>query len=98
MAIESAVFGLLLFGLCLVLGQCLTQVDRYLAAVEPGAQAALSWPAAPATPEPTAVQIIGFLGAGIYEETLFRLLLYSALVALFTLADFPPPVSALLAA
>jgi hypothetical protein len=29
-------------------------------------------------------QIIGYVGAGIYEETLFRLLLYSGLVALLT--------------
>ncbi len=38
---------------------------------------------------PALVQILSFLGAGIYEEILFRLILLSLLVALFSLGDIP---------
>jgi len=42
-----------------------------------------------ATPRVAWEQIVGFVGAGIYEETLFRLLLYSGLAALLLLLDMP---------
>ncbi len=41
----------------------------------------------PAAPEVAWEQIIGYVGAGIYEETLFRLLLFTGLVALLQLID-----------
>jgi membrane protease YdiL (CAAX protease family) len=40
-----------------------------------------------AAPELTWEQIIGYVGAGIYEETLFRLLLFPGLAALLQLLD-----------
>ena len=51
-----------------------------------------------AVPEPALELIVCFLGAGIYEETLFRLLLFSGLLALFTLMDLPVLWSLTLAA
>jgi hypothetical protein len=42
-----------------------------------------------ASPEMAWEQIIGYVGAGIYEETLFRLLLYSGLLALLTWLESP---------
>jgi membrane protease YdiL (CAAX protease family) len=51
-----------------------------------------------ATADPAIEQMVGFIGAGIYEETLFRLLLYSALMWLFHWLDFPAIMSFLLAA
>src|SRR5262249_51793858 len=40
-----------------------------------------------AAPEPMWGQIVSFLGAGIYEETLFRLLLFAGLVRLLAWSD-----------
>src|SRR5207244_54270 len=48
--------------------------------------------------EPTLEQVLSFLGAGIYEEALFRLLLFSALVWLFRAVDFPALWAVLLSA
>jgi hypothetical protein len=88
MAAESALFALALFGASQALGHGFTSLQRHLT---PEAARLLTWwSAAPRTPEPALQQIVRFLGAGIYEETLFRLLLFSALLALFALADFPP--------
>src|SRR5262249_28665695 len=42
-------------------------------------------------------QIISFIGAGIYEETLFRLLLFSGLLWFLKLSEFPWPVTGLVA-
>lgn len=39
--------------------------------------------------DPVIEQTIGYIGAGVYEETLFRLFLFSGLVWLLTSADFP---------
>jgi membrane protease YdiL (CAAX protease family) len=89
MVIESVVFALVLLAASQGLWYLLQTADRVLCnhAVRP---VALSWPVRPAgTPEPAVQLIIGFLGAGIYEETLFRLLLFSGLAAIFTLTDFP---------
>ncbi len=43
-------------------------------------------------------QIIGYLGAGIYEETLFRLLLFSGLVAVAVFVGVPGRAGAFLSA
>ncbi len=51
---------------------------------------------APAMAGPSG-QIISFIGAGIYEETLFRLLLFSGLLWFLKLTDFPLPLTGLLA-
>jgi hypothetical protein len=43
----------------------------------------------PRTPEPVLVNFVRYLGAGIYEETLFRLLFLSGLLAAFNVAELP---------
>lgn len=86
MVVESVVFALVLYGFSRGLGFLLDHwgirlalADGWLLTVSPEAAA-----------DPALARILSFLGAGIYEETLFRLLLLSALGWLFTLADFPP--------
>lgn len=88
MAGESVGFALALLLVSQGMWYVLRTADRVLCRHGPPA-IGLSWPGAEASPEPALEQIIGFLGAGIYEEMLFRLLLFSALLAVFTLADFP---------
>jgi len=89
MAGEAAAFAVALLLLSQGLWYLLRGADRVLCSHGPRLLA-LSWPGPRgATPEPAVEQIIAFFGAGIYEETLFRLLLFSALLALFTVADFP---------
>ena len=83
MALESALFSFGLYGLSRALWPIVNQVAM---------QTALP------PPEPALEQVIGFVGAGIYEETLFRLLLFSALMWIFHLTDFPSLVSFGLAA
>jgi hypothetical protein len=48
--------------------------------------------------EPVCEQVISFLGAGIYEEVLFRLILFSGLVWLLRTAEVPHIVALLLGA
>jgi membrane protease YdiL (CAAX protease family) len=98
MAGESAGFALALLALSQGLWRVLQIADRVLCSHAPRA-VGLSWPGLRAgSPEPAIEQIIGFLGAGIYEETLFRLLLFSGLLALFALTEFPAVWSFILAA
>ncbi len=90
MAGESAAFAVALLLLSQGLWHVLQIADRVLCSHAPR-PIGLSWPGpSGAAPDPAVEQIITFLGAGIYEETLFRLLLFSGLLAAFTLADFPP--------
>jgi membrane protease YdiL (CAAX protease family) len=92
MAVESAVFALLLLGLSQGAWYLLRQSDslttRWLLETNP----------TPRDPEATFRLVVGFLGAGIYEEALFRLLLFSALFALLRLGGFPALWSFLFAA
>jgi hypothetical protein len=98
MAGESAAFALLLLGVSQGLWHVLRIADRVLCSHAPRL-VALAWPSLRrGVPEPAVAQIISFLGAGIYEETLFRLLLFSGLLAVFVLADFPTIWSFALAA
>src|SRR5689334_9930031 len=53
------------------------------------AGSALPQAAPPSAPEPAMVNLIRYAGAGIYEEALFRLLLFSGLLAAFNLAELP---------
>ena len=90
MVAESVIFALALYGLCQALWPCLDVVGGWF----------LEWQGAPPgmlLPEPALEQIISYLGAGIYEETLFRLLLFSGLVQLLAWADFPGPLAIVLA-
>jgi hypothetical protein len=89
MAGESALFALALFGTSQVLGQLAVNLERRLM---------LDWGSSARVAEPAVEHIIRYLGAGIYEEALFRLLLFSALFGLCMLAEFPPRPAAGLAA
>ncbi len=86
MTVESALFALALFGASQALIHATAALEQRLG---PGSLRMLSWSAAQ-TLEPAFEPIIRSMGAGIYEETLFRLLTYSALLALCTMAEFPP--------
>lgn len=94
MILESAVFAGLLFGLVqltfplLARGGDIVQnaLGHYLE-ISPGY-----------LPETTWAIILRFVGAGIYEETIFRLVGFSALRLLFTAGDVQPRWANLLAA
>jgi membrane protease YdiL (CAAX protease family) len=73
MLVESGVFALSLWGVSQVLATLLTVVRLPLA---------LDY-----QPEPALQHLVSFLGAGIYEEVLFRLVLYSFLFQLFRIGD-----------
>jgi hypothetical protein len=75
MALESVALALLLWGLC-----------RGLRPTLDGLGIALSW----TPPQPGVLgDVVSFVGAGIYEEVLFRLLLFSGLFGLLRLALAP---------
>src|SRR5205823_5965322 len=87
MATESAVFALGLWGISRGLGPLL---DRLGVRLDLGGPLALQRTEA-------AALLITFVGAGIYEEVLFRLLLLSGLVWLLRLAELPGVLNLLLA-
>ncbi len=72
MAIESIVFALGLWGLSREVSPFL---ERYGSTLNASAASAT-----PSAVNPAVVHVITFLGAGIYEEVLFRLLLFTGLV------------------
>jgi hypothetical protein len=84
MTIESVAFALGLWA-----------VSRYLVPVLDylGIQLAAGPPA-----DPAFEQIVSFLGAGIYEEVLFRLVLFSGIAWLLRTAEVPRPLAVLAAA
>jgi hypothetical protein len=86
MVIESAVYAICLWGLSRGLAPFLEKMG------------VLTIGTHSCTPEPAVEQIISYVGAGVYEETLFRLLLFSALAWMCTRADLPPTGAFLLAA
>jgi membrane protease YdiL (CAAX protease family) len=97
MAAESAVFALVLLILSQGLWHIFQVADRVLCS-HAARPIALAWPGRSGTPEPAVEQIIGYLGAGIYEETLFRLLLFSGLLTSFMVAELPAKRSFAMAA
>jgi membrane protease YdiL (CAAX protease family) len=76
MMIESALFAGGLWGISRGLAPLLNDLGIPLEVPAAGADPALE-------------QIVSFVGAGIYEETLFRLFLLSALAMLFRLVEVP---------
>jgi hypothetical protein len=84
MAFESILFALALWGVSLGLGRLLQGLGIELSTA--------------AAPEQALAQVVTFVGAGIYEELLFRLLLYSALAFLLRKALLPPAFAVFLAA
>jgi membrane protease YdiL (CAAX protease family) len=89
MAIESVALGLGLWGVSRGLGPLLDVLAMPPVVVEHSIPAQLA-------------PVITFVGAGIYEELLFRLLLYSGMVGLFRLGQAPAvlaiPAAALISA
>jgi hypothetical protein len=84
MSIESVAFALGLWGVSRALVPLLQQLGVQLEIQDGTASAAR--------------QVITYLGAGIYEEALFRLALYSAMVWLLRLMEMPKVLAVLLAA
>jgi hypothetical protein len=96
MAVESAAFALCLLCLSQLLFPLLQMVGNLLET--PAARlVGLVSGAAANTPEFAWEQVVGYVGAGIYEETVFRLLFFSGLVALFLLMDMPRTLTLVLA-
>jgi membrane protease YdiL (CAAX protease family) len=83
MVIESAAFAVLLVGLSQGLWLMLLRADHVLG--QPSHRIALLQLGS--EPEPLWGQIISYLGAGIYEETLFRLVLFAGLLRLLSWGD-----------
>lgn len=88
MAIESIGYALGLWGLSRGLGPLLDSLDIELVCSPLGSE----------TAAPALGQVITFVGAGIYEEVLFRLLLFTILVGLLRLLQAPTIITVLLAA
>lgn len=84
MAIESLLFALGLWALSQGLVPLLTEVGSAMAAPGPA--------------EPGVGQVITYVGAGIYEEVVFRLVLFTALARLLRLFQAPWPLAAAAAA
>ena len=83
MAAESAVFALVLLALSQGLWHVLLRADHVFG--QPSHRiAALLQVSSASSPESIWAQIVSYLGAGIYEETLFRLLIYAGLLKLFS--------------
>jgi membrane protease YdiL (CAAX protease family) len=72
---------------------CLWAISKGLHPFLEGMGARLNSPG----PAGTSGQIISFIGAGIYEETLFRLVLFSGLLWFLNLTDLPWVLTGLLA-
>jgi membrane protease YdiL (CAAX protease family) len=83
MLLESALLGLLLLGMARIQGWLFLAAD----VAGPGANAI------PAQLPESGVRVIGFFGAGIYEELLFRLFLLSSLVGVLQMAGESPRAS-----
>jgi hypothetical protein len=84
MAIESSLFALALWGVSLHLEPLLNGLGITL---DTGAQI-----------EPVLGDAISFLGAGVYEEVLFRMLLFSGLLRILQWVEVSGPMALLLAA
>jgi membrane protease YdiL (CAAX protease family) len=84
MAAESVIFGLGLCGVSRELGPMLDDIGIKLAYA--------------AGPDPAVARVVTFVGAGIYEEVLFRLLLFSGLVWVLRLTEMPAVAAVGLAA
>lgn len=84
MAVESGVWALVLIGLSRVLDLAFEQVELGHRLLEAAAPALAGRPLAP---------LIGFLGAGIYEEAVFRLALVPVVYTALKLLQGPEPLA-----
>jgi membrane protease YdiL (CAAX protease family) len=92
MAIESLVFAIGLWGLSRQVSPILEKYTSTFVNLSAGGTAA------PHPVNPAIVHVITFLGAGIYEEVLFRLLLFTGLIWVFRHLQIPRLGAILLAA
>jgi hypothetical protein len=99
MAVESAIFAAVLFGVSRGLWPWFRSLGGMLEGqnVAPSLAAPLAIESM-ADGRPTLATLVRYCGAGIYEETLFRLLFFSALLAACNLAELPRLWSIALAA
>jgi hypothetical protein len=103
MTIESVLFAAILYGVSQPVWPVLRALGGQLEGVSPHAPAlALAAPLLETSgsqgPDPTVVDLVRYCGAGIYEETLFRLWFFSGLLAAFNLAELPRRTGLALAA
>lgn len=84
MVAESAAYAVLLLGLCQGFWHILLRADAMLG--QPSQRIVLLTVSV-AEREPVWGHIVSYLGAGIYEETLFRLLMFAGLIRLFSWSD-----------
>lgn len=100
MTIESAAYALVLVALSQGVWHVLLRADNVLGQPSHRIAALLQFSAgaSPGSPEPLWGQMVSYVGAGIYEETIFRLLLYAGLLRLFSWADVATSFNTLLAA
>ena len=96
MVMESALFALGLLCLSQLLFPLLRMVGNLLETPTVRVVRLAAGPSA--TPEFAWEQLVGFVGAGIYEEALFRLLLFTGAATLLRLVDMPRWLGLLLAA
>ena len=94
MMIESAIAAGLLFGIV----QLAYPLLASFGAVLDRPMNRMLETAAQRTPEWTWEMIVRYMGAGIYEETLFRLMLFSGVRFLFRLGDYSERAAAVIAA
>lgn len=87
MALESIFCALGLWGFSRCLGPALDHLGITLDVP----------PELPAQTEEAVGQLITFVGAGIYEELLFRLLLFSAVIGVLRLVEAPAPAAVIVA-
>jgi hypothetical protein len=94
MVLESITFALGLWALSRVLAPLLLQAGIELTTAPPVDDP----PPALNAAEPALRQVVTYLGAGIYEEALFRLALFSALAAILRALDVARGLAVILAA
>jgi len=90
MTVESLVFAAIFYGISLGVWPMLQSLKGMVDG-SPGIPALMQSSLAadsPHAPQPALVNLVRYFGAGIYEETLFRLLFLSVLLAAFNLVDF----------
>ncbi len=99
MAMESACYALLLSGLSQLVWQALLKSQGFFASPARLAFLEIAAEDMPRTlaPDPILQQLLTFLGAGLYEETLFRLMLFSGLAWLFERMEFEESLASVLA-
>jgi hypothetical protein len=94
MVLESITFALGLWALSRLLAPLMLRAGIELATGAPAVDAPPTLSAA----EPVLRQVVTYLGAGIYEEALFRLALFSAIAAILRAVEMGQGLAVLLAA